>query len=150
MRMLIRNVPYCFLPEGFTERNSFSFMRIVNQQTGSTITGESGYDLGRGGRKLIYFKDESAHYERAELIEAAISECTNVQIDISSVRGLGNVFHRRREQGLEFDGETVNMDRTNVFVMDWRDHPAKDQAWYDRRRARAERDCLLHIFRTRS
>ena len=146
MRMLIRNMPRFFLPHGYQERNTFSFMKIINQENGSTITGESGYDLGRGGRKLIYFKDESAHYERAELIEAAISECTNVQVDISSVRGLGNVFHRRREQGLEFNGETVDMDRTNVFVLDWKDHPAKNQAWYDRRRARAEQDSLLHIF----
>ena len=38
MRMLIRNIPRCFLPEGFTERSSFSFMRIINQETGSTIT----------------------------------------------------------------------------------------------------------------
>ena len=146
MRMLIRDLPEFFKPPNFDERSAFSFMKIINRENGSTITGESGYDLGRGGRKLVYFKDESAHYERAEFIEAAVSECTNVQVDISSVRGVGNVFHRRRENGREFDGVSVDKDYVNVFVLDWKDHPAKDQAWYDRKHRAAERDCLLHIF----
>ena len=30
--------------------------------------------------------------------------------------------------------------------MDWRDHPAKTQTWYDERRAKAESDGLLHVF----
>jgi hypothetical protein len=60
----------------------------------STATGEAGDNIGRGGRTLGYFKDESAHYEHRDLIEAALGDNTNVQIDISSVNGLGNVFHR--------------------------------------------------------
>ena len=51
-------------------------MRIVNPQTGASITGESGDNIGRGGRKLCYFKDESAWYERPEKIEAALADNT--------------------------------------------------------------------------
>jgi hypothetical protein len=54
--------------------------------------GEAGDNIGRGGRTLVYFKDESAHYEHPDLIEAALGDNTNVQIDISSVNGLGNVL----------------------------------------------------------
>jgi hypothetical protein len=35
---------------------------------------------------------------------------------------------------------------TNVFVMDWSDHPLKTQDWYDGRRAYAERNGALREF----
>jgi hypothetical protein len=146
IRMLIRSMPREFLPEGFNEKDDMAYMRIVNPNNGSTITGEAGDNIGRGGRKLIYFKDESAHYERPEKIEASLSDNTRVQIDISSVNGLGNVFHRRRENGLEWEGGLAHKDKTNVFIMDWRDHPAKDQKWYNSRKTKAKADGLEHIF----
>lgn len=147
MRIIIRNLPKFMLPKGFDEATHMPFMKITNPETGSTITGEAGDNIGRGGRKLIYFKDESAHYERPEKIEAALADNTNCQIDISSVNGPGNVFHRRREAGREWAaGQPLSTDRVNVFIMDWRDHPAKDQAWYDQRKAKAESDGLLHVF----
>jgi phage terminase large subunit len=146
IRMLIRNLPPEFKPLGLNEKEHMAYMRIVNPENGSTITGEAGDNIGRGGRKLIYFKDESAHYERPEKIEAALSDNTRVQMDISSVNGLGNVFHRRREAGTEWTGGEAAIGATNVFVMDWRDHPAKTDEWYQARKAKAEADGLLHVF----
>lgn len=147
IRVLIKNLPPEFLPEGFSERENISYMKITNPENNSSITGEAGDNIGRGGRSLIYFKDESAHYPRAELIEAALGDNTRIQVDISSVNGVGNVFHRRREAGKEYHpGEPLSRDTTNVFVMDWRHHPEKDQDWYDRRRAKAESEGLLHLF----
>lgn len=147
MRMIMKGLPREFWPEGFVPDRHMTFMKIINPQTESNITGEAGNNIGRGGRKLIYFKDESAHYTNPDIIEAALSENTNTQIDISSVNGPGNVFFRRRMNGLEWDrGQPLSTDRTNVFVMDWSDHPGKDQAWYDNRRAKFEADGLLHIF----
>jgi len=147
MRMLIRNLPPEFLPVGFDSKNHMTYMKIVNPENGSSITGESGDNIGRGGRKLIYFKDESAHYERPELIEAALTDNTRVQIDISSVNGLNNVFHRRREAGQDWHPKSeLTRNKTQVFVMDWRDHPEKDEAWYNARRAKAQEEGLLHLF----
>lgn len=146
-RSLIRGLPRVLWPRGFGE-DCMTYMKILNPESESSITGESGDDIGRGGRKRIYFKDESAHYERPESIEAALADNTRVQIDISSVHGLGNVFHRRRESGVEWEpGRGVTAGKTQVFIMDWRDHPAKDQAWYDAREAKAIDDGLLHVFR---
>lgn len=145
LRMLINGLPHCFLPESFSQREHMTYMKIINPENSSSITGESGDNIGRGGRKLIYFKDESAHYERPESIEAALSDNTNVQVDISSVNGLGNVFHRRREAGHTYGGE-IKKGRTNVLVMDWTDHPAKNQEWYDKRKSKAQEEGLLHIF----
>jgi phage terminase large subunit len=147
IRVIVRNLPRCFWPRGFSEADHMPHMRILNPENGATITGESGDNIGRGGRKLIYFKDESAHYERPELIEASLSENTRVQIDISSVNGLGNVFHRKREAGTEWrPGNLPVRGRTNVFVMDWSDHPAKTPEWYAERRAKFEADGLMHVF----
>lgn len=147
IRIIIRDLPEALLPAGFKADENMSYMRFVNPQNGATITGEAGDNIGRGGRKLIYFKDESAHYERPEKIEAALADNTRVQIDISSVNGLGNVFHRRRENGVDWGvGAPIRQDVVNVFVMDWRDHPSKTQEWYKQRRTKAEGEGLLHIF----
>ena len=147
MRLLIRRLPNVWLPDGFKWREHATHMKLINPENGSTITGESGDNIGRGGRKTMYGKDESAHYERPEKIESALGDNTNIQLDISSVNGLGNVFHRRREAGVDwFPGCTIDPGYTRVFVFDWRDHPEKDQAWYDARKARAEREGLQHVF----
>lgn len=147
MRMIVRGLPTEFRPVGLSESEHMTYMRFVNPENAATITGEAGDNIGRGGRKLIYFKDESAHYERPEKIEAALADNTRVQVDISSVAGLGNVFHRRREAGVEWaPGEPIERGRTSVFVMDWRDHPAKSADWYATRKAKAEADGLMHVF----
>jgi phage terminase large subunit len=146
MRFLIRSLPSFLLPLGFNPEADMGYMKIVNGAT--AITGESGDDIGRGGRKLFYMKDESAHYVHAEAIEASLSENTRVQIDISSVNGPGNVFHQAREGGSVWEpGEKIRRDCVNVFVMDWRDHPEKTQAWYKEREALFKSKGLIHVFR---
>jgi hypothetical protein len=147
MRLLINRLPAVFRPAGFNPRNHTTYMKLINPENGAIIAGEAGDNIGRGGRKSGYFKDESAWYERPEKIEAALGDNTNVQIDISSVNGLGNVFHRRREQGVDwFRGADLPRGETRVFVIDWSDHPAKTQEWYDERREKFEREAMLHIF----
>ena len=135
IRMVLKYLPSFFLPNGFNSLDHLNHMKCINPETGATITGEAGDNIGRGGRKLIYFKDESAHYERPELVESALGDNTNVQVDMSSVNGAGNVFFRKRHSGL-----------TRVLVMDWRDHPAKTEAWYKKRKLKAESEGLEHLF----
>lgn len=147
MRALIRSLPRVMWPDGFTEAN-MGFMKITCPVLGTSITGESGDNIGRGGRTLIYFKDEAAHYEHPEAVEASLADNTRVQIDISSVNGLGNVFHRKREAGVDWEpGQPVSKTQSNVFVFDWSDHPGKTQEWYDQREKNAIEDGLLHLFR---
>lgn len=148
IRLQLRRLPKEFLPSGFSFKEHATFMKTINPENGSIIAGEAGDNIGRGGRKSIYFKDESAHYERPELVEAALGDNTNVPVDISSVNGLGNVFHRKREAGEDWTpGCVIAPGKTRVFVVDWRDHPEKTQAWYDQRRAKWEAEGMLHIFK---
>ena len=147
MRMFITYLPGFLLPQGFNLRKHSSYMKLINPENDATITGEAGDNIGRGGRKLIYFKDESAHYERPERIEAALGDNTRVQIDLSSVNGTANVFARKRQSGeVWYPGKEMPKGKVRVFIMDWRDHPAKTQEWYERRKEKAEMEGLYHIF----
>jgi len=147
IRQIIGNLPRFMLPEGFNPSVHATYMKIINPVNGATITGEGGDNIGRGGRTSIYFKDESSHYERPELIEAALGDNTNVQIDISSVNGSANVFYRRRMAGEIWQpNHSMVRGMIRVFIFDWRDHPNKSQEWYDARRDKAEREGLLTLF----
>jgi len=147
MRMIIDYLPRWLWPQGFKQQDHLSYMKIINPENGATITGESGDNIGRGGRKAIYFKDESAWYERPERIEAALLSNTNVPIDISSVHGTASVFYRRKQAGEIWNKDKqIKLGITRIFIFDWRDHPAKNQDWYDKYRAKAEKEGLLHLF----
>ena len=131
MRTKIRLLPKVFLPDNY----NFGYMKIINHDNGNTITGEAGNNIGRGGRKAIYFVDEFAHCEKQEKLSASLGDNTNTQILISSVNGI-NLFHKIAKS---------NKGRDN-FIFDWRDDPRKSQEWYDKRRAAADDKGILAIF----
>lgn len=120
-RQFLRMVPKEFLPEGYDEKKHANFLKITNPENGSTLTGEGGYDIGRGARTSIYFVDEAAFLERQEAADAALSQTTNCQIDISTPNGNGNPFYKKRFSG-----------KVKVLTLRWTDDPRKDQAWYDK------------------
>lgn len=124
IRMLLRELPPELLPDGFSVSDHANFMKIVNPANGATITGEAGDNIGRGGRNSIYFKDESAFYERPERIEAALSQNSDCKIDVSTPNGTGNPFYRKRHAGI-----------IPVFTFHWRDDPRKSPEWYARQQA---------------
>lgn len=147
IRLMLKRLPKIWLPEGFSWGRHSTFMKLINPENGAIIAGEAGDNIGRGGRRSIYMLDEAAHIERPEKVEAALGDNTNVRIDISSVNGVGNVFHRRRENGKLWTPDMpYSPGFVKVFVADWRDHPLKTQEWYDARKARYEREGMAHIF----
>jgi len=134
VRFTIDRLPFFAVPQGYNPRKHATSMNITNPINNSSIIGGVGDNIGRGGRTSMYFKDESAHYEHPDIIEASLSATTNVQIDISSVNGTGNLFYRKAMGGI-----------ARKFIMDWRDHPGQDQAWYDKKKDKAESEGTLHI-----
>ena len=148
IRLMLKRLPRIWLPAGFSWGRNSTYMKLLNPENGAIIAGEAGDNIGRGGRRSIYMVDESAHIERPEKVEAALGDNTNVRIDISSVNGVGNVFHRRRENGVIWspDVKDYPFGFVRVFIADWRDHPLKTQEWYDARKARYEREGMAHIF----
>lgn len=95
------------------------YMRILFPESGSSITGEAGDNIGRGDRKSIYFVDEAAYIERPGLIEASLSATTNCRIDVSSANGMANPFAQKIFAG-----------KISKFTFHWRDDPRKDEIWY--------------------
>lgn len=108
--------------QGWDIRRHAPHMRINFPGTQSIISGEAGDGIGRGDRTSFYIVDESAWLPRPELVEASLSETTNCRHDISTPRGMGNPFARKRFGG-----------KVSVFTLHWRDDPRKDQAWYDKK-----------------
>lgn len=119
-RQAIELLPPELRPTGWDVKKHAPFMRIVNPENGSVVIGEAGDNIGRGGRTSIYFVDEAAFLERADTVEAALSQTSNCRLWISTPNGAGNVFYRKRHGG-----------KIPVFVFDWRQDPRKDDAWYE-------------------
>lgn len=122
-RQFINLLPKEFRPVGYSERVHAPHMRIINPETGSTIVGEAGDNIGRGNRTSIYFKDESAFYDRPEAIDAALSMTSNCKIDVSTPNGAGNPFYRKRHGG-----------KVSVFSFHWHDDPRKGAWWYEKQK----------------
>jgi len=147
IRQIIDYLPEWMAPYGYEAQKHAPYMKIINPENGSSITGEAGDSVGRGGRTSIFFLDEAAHVEHPEQIEAALGDNTDVRLDLSSVNGTANVFYKRRMAGEVWTpGCVIPKGKTRVFIFDWRDHPNKTQEWYDLRKKRAEDEGLLHVF----
>lgn len=108
-------------------------MLLTYPETGSTISGEAGDNIGRGARTSIYFVDESAFIERPEMVDAALSQTTNCRIDISTPQGPNNPFARKYR----------NYEERNKFIMRWQDDPRKDQIWYENQKKKLDDDVIV-------
>lgn len=111
------------LPPEFTEgwsRKDAPEKLIKFPHTGSTMAGEGGDDIGRGGRTTLYFVDEAASLERPSLADQSLLSNTNCRMDISTAKGSGNPFHRK----------VTTWPAERVYRFHWRDDPRKDEAWY--------------------
>lgn len=121
IRQFIALLPAEFQPAGWNDRVHAPHMRILNPENGSSIIGEAGDNIGRGNRTSLYIKDESAFFEHADAIDAALSQTSNCKIDVSTPNGSGNAFYRKAHGG-----------KIKKFVFDWKDDPRKGKDWYAR------------------
>ena len=119
-RMILQYMPREMLPRGFDLKRDCPHLKIINRETGATITGESGDQIGRGGRSTIYFKDESAFYQRPDRIDAALSQNSDVKIDVSTSNGIGTLFYQKKQNPVY-----------PVFRFHWSEDPRKSEAWYE-------------------
>ena len=119
-RHFMQSLPPEFL-QGWSITKHSADRRLLFPMTGSTITGEAGDGIGRGGRASMYFIDEAAHIERPLLVDASLSATTNCRVDVSTPAGRSNSFAERRFSG-----------RHPVFTMHWTQDARKSPAWYAR------------------
>jgi phage terminase large subunit len=119
-RFYLNNLPW-ELRGGWIEKKHSFYMRLVFPETSSFIGGDSGDQIGRGGRRAIYFVDEAAHLMRPQKVESSLLSTTNCRMDISSVSGMANPFAQKRHKG-----------KVDYFTFHWRDDPRKGIEWYEK------------------
>lgn len=130
-RFIVRNLPREMRPAEYDEKRDARYMNFTNRENGSTMIGEAGINVGRGGRSTVYFVDEFAHFEHDDAAEASLSQNADVRIYASTVKGTGNLFYRKRHDGVH-----------PVFVFDWKDDPRKGPEWYAKQKAELEPEIL--------
>ena len=126
IRKLIQLLPNFWLPHGYDPRKHDKVGNLVNPLMQSQIGGQGGKDIGRGGRRSFYLVDESASLEFPKAADAALSQVTNCQIDLSTPKGM-NHFGQKRHSG-----------RLPVFTFHWLDDPRKNKDWYEHEKGRLD------------
>lgn len=112
-RMFVQYLPRDYLGAWDIKKHN-AHMRLLFPDTESSITGEAGDNIGRGGRKTMYWVDEYAIVERPKLVEANLIANTDCTIEMSTVAGIANVFAEHARGGI--------MTR---FDFDYHDDPRK-------------------------
>lgn len=109
---------------GYVEKLHSKCRHLRFPDTGSEIIGQSGVNIGRGGRYSVFFLDESAFLPSPKATDRALSESTKCRIDISTPNpnGTANTFYEK----------SIDPNRSKI-TMHWRDDPRKDEAWYKSR-----------------
>lgn len=128
IRDVLYSLPQWMLPQGFDRDHHDNLARLINPANGSSITGEGGDNVGRGGRTSLYFVDEAAFLEHPKLIDAALHRNTNVRIDISTPNGPGNPFARKR----------FSLPPEQVFTLHYRDDPRETPESIAKRKAETD------------
>lgn len=90
IRMLIQFTPAVFLPADFKTQNHDSLLRIINPANGTVIKGESGDEIGRGGRCSIYFKDEAQPLWSKIVTPAGLIEMGDAEVGMEIIGVDGN------------------------------------------------------------
>ena len=125
MDYFLITTPTWMLPPGFTLNRHRSHMRLYNPSNQNILMGESANkNFGRGSRNTIVIYDEFAFWEYAEDAWLAGGDATKTRIAISTPCG-DNKFKRLRFSR-----------KVPVKTLHWKSHPFKDDAWYEKERAR--------------
>ena len=121
VRFALKLQPPQLLPTGFNIDKDMPYMNIANPENGSVLSGQAPTaNAGRQKRRKAVLKDESAAWPYGGVPQAtALSAVSDCCFDVSSVQGKYNNFHVE-----------ATRPRVNMFVMDWHEHPWKDERWY--------------------
>ena len=124
-RYLLSRLPVWMMPRHFKMERDAGFMKLRNPGNGATVIGEHGDQIGRGGRASALILDEAAFIPRLAGVFAAAAETSDVQICVSTPGMPGDPFDQRCDRA----------DIHEIFEIDWRQDPRKNQAWATAKRA---------------
>lgn len=119
IRFILKFLPPWMKPESSAMIDNFC--KIVNLENESSIIGESGDEIGRGGRLTIEDVDEGAYIPRAKKVARSLSQTTNTTFWTSTPNGRDNYY-----------GEEYTSNKRETFFIHWRDDPRKSEKWYEK------------------
>lgn len=136
IRWMIARTPKWMLPSGFEPKgkkgtSTDSTLRLINPVIGSAIAGSStNSDAGRGRRYSFALIDECFSVERFNEVYRALQSVSRVNVFISTTKASATA--RKFKDMCEAAG--------NYISLNWRDHPFKDEEWYQEQLRKAEFD----------
>lgn len=135
-RFFIKYTPEWLLPQGFEAKgkkgtSTDSSLRLVNPEIGSSLIGSStNSNAGRSRRYSLTLVDECFAIERFSEVWRALQSVSMVKVFVSTVKQ-GRVYEEFKNM-VEANG--------NYISLSWKNHPFRDQQWYDEQLAKAEFD----------
>lgn len=88
IRAVLRGLPKWMLPKKYFD----GYMKIINEDNGSSIVGEAGLQIGRGNRVLCLDWDEAAFTPNQSTIISALSQTTDCCIRTSTPNASSDPF----------------------------------------------------------
>jgi hypothetical protein len=123
---LLEHLPPWLLPQGYEKKKHRMYMKLINPETGNSLTGESTNPaFSRSGRYSMIFLDEFAYVDKSFSIWQAAGDSTNVRIPVSTPQGKGNKF-----------ADLALGPMIKKLSLHWRLHPEKDEEWYQQQKKR--------------
>jgi hypothetical protein len=102
LRYIVNNLPYWMLPKGYNQNVHDNSMRLINPETGSSITGEAtNANFGRGGRKFRLRFDEFAYWENDVEAWEGCADVTKCRTALSTPNGSSNKFAMLSKSNIE-------------------------------------------------
>ena len=112
IRAVLRTLPKWMLPTKYFD----GYMKIINEDNGSSIVGEAGSQIGRGNRVLCLDWDECCFTLNQSSIISALSQTTDCVIRTSTPNVSGDPF--------DIDYHSGNFP---VFMFHWKDDLRKNK-----------------------
>ena len=121
VRYGLYKLPVWLRPKGFIMRKHDYYARLINPETGATITGESNNpNFSTGGRYTSALFDEFAKWENTDASAwMAAGDATPCRIAVSTANGASGQYYQ-----LVTDGKTKKV------VLHWSRHPEKGEGLY--------------------
>src|SRR3990167_3533700 len=115
----VDSFPKWLLPRGFKKDKHRNQMKLVNPINNNLIAGDTmNPDFGRGKRKTVVLFDELASWDYAREAWESSSDVTACKIGVSTPKGMNFFGKLRRDTQID------------VSTLHWKQHPLKDQQWY--------------------
>jgi len=115
----LNNLPKWLLPAKYNPDKHRTKLKLVNPANNNLIAGDTmNPSFGRGSRKTAILFDELGFWDYAKDAWEACGDSTSCRIANSTPDGY-NYFAMLRDSGID------------VMTLHWKEHPLKDQFWYD-------------------